>query len=106
MNIFYLKWSFNPPKHPKEIYKNSWETGISYYGRICPKTESLVDWQKKIIDRYEKLLKEYQDNGRLAQLNSIINPSKEDRMLIEKDPNFIEWVDLELSYTIYSEKQP
>ena len=89
MDKFYLTWSEEEPIHPKEVYKQSWNTGLSWYGQINPPDKSLNDWKTEQIERYERLLKEYQDNGRIRKLNQIYHPTESDIKSIEKDSNFI-----------------
>jgi hypothetical protein len=91
MEKFYLTWSEVEPKHPKEVYGISWETGLSWYGTINPPDKSLNHWKQEQIERYENLMKEYQDNGKIRKLNQIFHPTEENKNRIESDVNFIEW---------------
>lgn len=91
MNKFYLVWSEEEPKHPKEVYKESWDSGLSWYGQINRTNKSLDDWKKEQIDRYESLMKEYQLYGRIKALRLAYHPTPEEIISIEKDKNFIEW---------------
>ena len=94
MNKFYLTWSEEEPIHPKEVYKDSWDSGLSWYGQVNPPDKSLNEWRNEKVEKYERLLKEYQDNGRIRKLNQIYRPTKNDIISIEKDVNFIEWCSL------------
>jgi hypothetical protein len=87
----YLTWSDIEPKHPKDVYGISWETGLSWYGTINPPDKSLNQWKKEQIERYENLMKEYHDNGKVRKLNQIFHPTENDIKKIEENDNFIEW---------------
>jgi hypothetical protein len=91
MEKFYLTWSEVEPKHPKEVYGVSWEIGLSWYGTINPTDKSLIQFKQEQIERYENLIKEYQDNGKVRKLNQIFHPTEVDKNRIESDVNFIEW---------------
>ena len=88
---FYLVWSEQEPKHPKEIYLQSWNSGLSWYGQINPPNQSLDDWKKEQLEKYDSLMKEYQFHGKIRALRIIYHPTIEDVASIEKDDNFIEW---------------
>lgn len=88
---FYLTWSEEKPKHPKEVYKQSWNTGLSWYGQINPQDKSFNEWKNDQIEKYKTILKEYKDNGRVRKLNQIYYPTNNDMSLIESDTNFIQW---------------
>lgn len=92
MYKFYLTWSEEKPIHPKEVYEQSWNTGLSWYGQINPTDKSLNDWKNEQVEKYEGLLKEYQDSGKVRKLNQIYHPTENDIISIEKDVNFIEWL--------------
>ena len=91
MNKYYLTWSKEEPIHPKEGYGINWETGLSWYGHMNPPDKSLNDWKNEQVEKYERLLKEYQDNGKTRKLNVIYHPTQNDISLIESDVNFIKW---------------
>ena len=91
MERFYLTWSDEKPSHPKKVYKESWNSGLSWYGQINPSEKSLNLWKKEQVEKYDKLLKEYQDNGRIRKLNQIFHPTENNINKIESDDNFIEW---------------
>ncbi len=88
---FYLTWSNLEPKHPKEVYGISWETGLMWYGQINSPDKSLNQWKQEQIERYENLMKEYRDNGKVRKLNQIFHPLESDKNRIESDINFIDW---------------
>ncbi len=50
---FYLTWSEEKPKHPKEVYKQSWNTGLSWYGQINPQDKSFNEWKNDQIEKYK-----------------------------------------------------
>ena len=52
---FYLTWSEEKPKHPKEVYKQSWNTGLSWYGQINPQDKSFNEWKNDQIEKYKRL---------------------------------------------------
>ena len=91
MERFYLVWSDEEPLHPKDIYKESWNTGITWYGQINPQDKSLNEWKNEQVEMYDFLLTEYQTNGRIRKLKNIYNPTPDNIETIEKDVNFIEW---------------
>jgi len=92
MEKFYLTWSNVEPKHPKDVYGMSWESGLSWYGQINPSDKSLHQWKQEQLERYENLMREYQDNGgKVRKLNIILHPTEDDKNKIERYVNFIEW---------------
>ena len=91
MDKFYLTWSDVEPMHPKEVYGISWESGLDGYGQINPPDKSLNQWRQEHIEKYEHIIKEYQNNGKIRKLNQILHPTKSDKNRIESDVNFIEW---------------
>ena len=88
---FYLTWCDEKPRHPKEVYQQSWNTGLSWYGSINPQDKSFNEWKNEQIEKYKTLLKEYKDNGRVMKLNQIYHPTNNDITLIESESNFIQW---------------
>ena len=50
MNKFYLTWSEEEPIHPKEVYKQGWNTGILFHGQINPPDKSLKSALSKAED--------------------------------------------------------
>lgn len=89
--IFYLVWSHEEPKHPQEIYLNSWNSGLSWYGQINPPNQSLDDWKKEQLEKHVSIMKEFLLHGKIRSMRWIRNPTHEEILSIEKDENFIEW---------------
>lgn len=91
MTKFYLTYTTEQPKHPKETYGVSWNSGLAWYGQIYPSDISLNDWRKEQIEIYERLMKEYQANGKVPKINCIIHPTKDMESTIEESVDFIKW---------------
>ena len=93
INNFYLVWSYDEPKHIKEVYGDlEWETGYSWHGPIYPSEKiSLDEWKKKEDDRHIALLTEFVLYGKVAKLQNKFHATDEDKKIIESDPNFVKW---------------
>ena len=88
---FYLTWSKEEPIHPKKVYKESWNSGMSWYGPINPSDKSLNQWKKEQVEKYNQLMKEHKDLGKVKKLNMLFLTTKDYINNIEKDVNFIKW---------------
>lgn len=91
MEKFYLTWSKEAPKNPKEVHKDSWDSGVHFHVQINPSNKSLDEWKKEQVDKFDSLSKEYQENGKIKKLNKIYHPTPSQIESIEKEVDFIEW---------------
>lgn len=94
---FYLKWSYNEPKHPtKTIPKSIWETGIemTISGAKLKFNENttLNQWRESEITKWENLMKDFKKDKKVHSLGFEINPTDDKVKEIESDKNFIKWV--------------
>ena len=94
---FYLKWSYNEPKHPtKTMSEYTWETGIEY--TICgaklkfDENTTFTQWKKSEIDKWENLMKDFKKDKKVHSLGFEINPTDDKVKEVESDKNFIKWV--------------
>lgn len=94
---FYLKWSYNEPKHPsKAMTKFTWETGIEMT-ILGPKLKfdentTLTQWRKSEIDKWENLMKDFKRDKKVHSLDFEINPTNDKVKEVESDKNFIKWI--------------
>ncbi len=95
---FYLKWSYNEPKHPtKTINKFTWETGIEMT-ISGPKLKfdentTLNQWRESEITKWETLMENFKKDKKVISLDMEINPNEEKSKEIELDEDFIKWTD-------------
>ena len=95
---FYLKWSYNEPKHPtKANSKFTWDTGIEMT-ILGPKLKfdentTLTQWRKSEIDKWENLMKDFKKDKKVHLLDFEVRPNVDRVKEIESDKNFIKWVD-------------
>ena len=94
---FYLKWSYNEPKHPtKTIHKFTWETGIEMTidGAKLKFDENttLNQWRESEIAKWEILMKNFKKDKKVISLDFEINPTDDKVKEIESYKNFIKWI--------------
>ena len=95
---FYLKWSYNEPKHPRETMTEwTWGTGIEMT-ISGPKLKfdentTLNQWREGEIDKWENLTSKFKKGKKIQSLDCEINPSLDKIKEIELDKDFIKWVD-------------
>ncbi len=110
---FFMKWSYGEPKHPKDRYGRTWNTGIevlpsgtgAIYQIVFDENTSLDEWRQKEIDRWEGLMKNFKKDKKIYSLDYTKDPNcsyytedsknrmKEEIEEIESDENFIKWID-------------
>lgn len=94
---FYLKWSYNEPKHPtKTMTESTWETGIemtiSGAKLKFDENTTLNQWRESEITKWENLIKDFKKDKKVHSLDFEINPTDDKVKEIESDKNFIKWV--------------
>lgn len=95
---FYLRWSYNEPKHPtKTMSKFTWETGIDMT-ILGPKLKfdentTLTQWRKLEIDKWENLMKDFKKDKKVQSLDFEIIPNEDKIKEVESDVDFIKWID-------------
>lgn len=95
---FYLKWSYNEPKHPTKVMtKFTWGTGIEMT-ISGPKLKfdgntTLNQWREGEIDKWENLTSKFKKGKKIQSLDCEIRPSTRQIEKIESDKDFIKWID-------------